>query len=38
VIVKGHIKRRSLYVKPKATCHITRQTSMNAHASIRYPI
>jgi len=25
-------------VKPKATCHITRQASINARASVRYPI
>jgi len=25
-------------VKPKATCHITRQESINARASVRYPI
>jgi len=25
-------------VKPKATCHITRQASINASASVRYPI
>jgi len=25
-------------VKPKATCYITRQTSINARASVRYPI
>jgi len=25
-------------VNPKATCHITRQASINARASVRYPI
>jgi len=25
-------------VEPKATCHITRQVSINARASVRYPI
>jgi len=25
-------------VKPKATCHITRQASINARVSVRYPI
>jgi len=25
-------------MKPKATCHITRQASINARASVRYPI
>jgi len=25
-------------VKPKATCHMTRQASINARASVRYPI
>jgi len=32
-------KVKSFYiVKPKATCHIARQASINAHASVRYPI
>jgi len=25
-------------MNPKATCHITRQASINARASVRYPI
>jgi len=25
-------------MKPKTTCHITRQASINARASVRYPI
>jgi len=32
-------KKQELYiVKQKATWHITRQASINAHASVRYPI
>jgi len=31
-------KFEELYkVKPKATCHKTRQASINARASVRYP-
>jgi len=29
---------RFFIVKPKATCHITRQASINANALVRYPI
>jgi len=34
-----YIHSKELYiVKPKATCHITKQASINARASVRYPI
>jgi len=33
------VYRYKLYIeKPKAWCHITRQASINARASVRYPI
>jgi len=38
VIGEGMSSEEIYIVKPKATCHITRQASMNAHASVRYPI
>jgi len=38
-IIKSLDLKKSFYiVKPKATCHITRQASINACASVRYPI
>jgi len=33
------ISSEELYiVDPKATCHIIRQASINAHTSVRYPL
>jgi len=34
-----HLTMKNFYiVKPKAMCHITRQASVNARTSLRYPI
>jgi len=37
---RRHIKRRALYRETESyfNCHITRQASINAHASVRFPI
>jgi len=36
--IKIEIYGELYIVNPKATCHITRKTSINARASVRYPI
>jgi len=35
---KAYQAKNFYIVKPKATCHITRQASINARASVWYPI
>jgi len=38
-VIVEHILSKEIYiVKSKAMCHITQQASINAHASVRYPI